>query len=142
MIKVAWLKRLRYPVALCGLLNLYMPSLGAAERMAPGQWEFALTTDGFTHTMSQCITAEKALQFNGDSKSGREHAEKDAKGRCTINSYEIAGDVVSYSMTCGSMHMDSVTTFHGNSSDGTLVSTAQGKTTRTQVKARRSGACK
>lgn len=109
--------------------------------MVPGQWEFALTTDGFTHTMSQCITAEKALQFNGDSKSGRERAEKDAKGRCAISSYEIAGDVVTYSMTCGTMHMDSVTTFHGDTSDGTLVSTAQGKTTRTQVKARRSGAC-
>ena len=141
MISIEWLKRLRYPVALCGLLSFYMQSLDAAERMTPGQWEFALTTDGHTHTMSQCITAEKALQFNGDSKSGREHAEKDAKGRCAISTYEIAGDVVSYSMTCGATHLDSVTTFHGDSSDGTLVSTAQGQATRTQVKARRSGAC-
>ena len=141
MIKIAWLKCFGYPTVVCALLGFCMPSLDAAERMAPGQWEFALTTDGSTHTMSQCITAEKALEFNGDSKSGREHAEKDAKGRCAINSYEIAGDVVSYSMTCGTRHMDSVTTFHGDSSDGVLVTTADGKIIRTQVKARRSGAC-
>ena len=142
MIDTAWLKRFGYPAAICGLLNFYVAPLDAAERLTPGQWEFALTTDGVTHTMSQCITAEKALQFNGDSKSGREQAEKDAKGRCAINSYEIAGEVVSYSMTCGATHMDSVTTFHGDSSDGTLNATTNGKSSRTLVKARRSGACR
>jgi len=115
--------------------------VGAAERMATGQWEFTMTTDGSTHAMKQCITAEKANEVNGDSKSGREYAEKNAKGRCTIKSYEIAGDTVSYSLTCGSRDIQSVTTFHGDSSEGVLTTTDEGKPVRTQVKARRLGAC-
>lgn len=109
--------------------------------MASGQWEFTLTTDGHAHTMSQCITPDKASEFNGNSKSGRAHAQKSAKGRCAIKSYEIAGDTVSYSLTCGAMAIESVTTFHGDTSDGSLVTTTEGKSVRTQVKARRLGAC-
>lgn len=116
-------------------------SLNAAERMASGQWEFTMTTDGSTRTMSQCMTPDKTSEVNGDSKAGRERAEKNAKGRCTIKSYDIAGDTVSYSLTCGSAEIESVTTFHGNTSDGSLLTTTDGKTTRTQVKARRLGAC-
>jgi len=101
-----------------------------------------MTTDGDTHTVSRCITAEKASEFNGDTKSGREFAEKAAKGRCTINSYEIAGDTVSYSISCSGRQMDSTTTFHGDYSEGSLVTTTDGKSVRTRVKAKRLGACR
>ena len=100
-----------------------------------------MTTDDSTRTVKQCITTEKANEVNGDSKSGREYAEKNAKGRCAINSYEIAGDTVSYSLTCGGREIKSVTTFHGDSSDGILTTTDEGKPIRTQVKARRLGVC-
>jgi hypothetical protein len=140
MINILRFPRFLSHVALCALF-VCSTCLSAAERMAAGKWEFVMTTDGHAHTMSQCITAEKASQFNGDSKYGREQAEKDAKGRCTINTYEIAGDTVSYSMTCGATQIDSVTTFHGDTSDGSLVSTSAGKSFKTQVKARRLGAC-
>jgi hypothetical protein len=110
--------------------------------MASGQWEFAMTTDGSTHTSSQCITAEKANEVNGDSKSGREYAEKGAQGRCAIKSYVAAGDTVSYSMTCGNREIESTSTFHGDSSDGFVATTTDGKIVRTQVKARRLGACR
>ena len=140
MTNILRFRRFLSHTALCGLF-ICSPCVNAAERMASGKWEFAMTTDGNTHVMSQCITAEKASEFNGDSKSAREAAEKAAKGRCAINSYDIAGDTVTYSMTCGTLKIDSVTKFHGDSSDGSLVSTANGLTTTTQVKARRLGAC-
>jgi len=140
MTRMSRMKRFSSLVLLGGLCCC-IPGLIAAERMASGQWEFAMTTDGSTRTMSQCITAEKASEFNGDSKSGRDHAEKSAKGRCAIKSYEIAGDTVSYSLTCGTTGIESVTTFHGDTSDGSLVTTTDGKSIKTHVKARRLGAC-
>jgi len=128
-------------LALLGGLCCSIPGLKAAERMTSGQWEFTMTTDGSTRTMRQCITAEKASEFNGDSKSGRDYAEKSAKGRCAIKSYEIAGDTVSYALTCGTTGIESVTTFHGDTSDGSLVTTTEDKSIKTHVKARRLGAC-
>ena len=128
-------------LALLGVLLCCSPGLGAAERLASGQWEFTMTTDGATRTMSQCITPDKASEFNGDSKSGREHAEKSAKGRCAIKAYDITGDTVSYSLSCGTTQIESVTNFHGDTSDGSTVTTTDGKSTTTLVKARRLGAC-
>jgi hypothetical protein len=142
MIDIPWLKRLLSPAALCGLLFFCAPHIYAAERLASGQWEFAMTTDGSTRTISQCITAEKAKEVNGDSKSGREYAEKGAKGRCSVRSYDVSGDTVSYSLMCGSTQIESVQTYHGDSSDGTKTTTTDGKTVKTQVKARRLGACR
>jgi Protein of unknown function (DUF3617) len=124
-----------------GLLFFCATSFGATERMAAGQWEFVMTTDGSARTINQCITAEKANEANGDSKSGREYAEKNAKGRCAIESYEIAGDKVTYGLTCGTAHIESITTFHGNTSEGSKVTTTDGKSVRTEIKGRRLGAC-
>ena len=133
-------QRFLSPAAI-GALCFGSPALQGAELMHPGQWEFAMTTDGSTHTASQCITAEKANEVNGDSKSGREVAERNAKGRCAIKSYEIAGEKVTYSLACGTRQIDSVTQFHGDSSDGYLVTTTDGTPVRTEVKAHRLGAC-
>jgi len=113
----------------------------AAERLVPGQWHFAMTTAGETRNLEQCITAAKAAEVNGDSKSGREAAEKNAKGRCSIDAYDIAGDEVSYTLACGDRVLRSVTTFKGDRSSGSLVTTANGKTTATAIVAQRVGAC-
>src|SRR6185295_10109545 len=125
----------------CGLLFGSIAALGAAERLAHGQWEFSMTTDGATRTTSQCISEDKAREFNGDSNSGRERVEKESNGRCTVTSFEISGDVVSYALTCGTREIKSVTSFHGDSSEGSLVGTVDGKSTQTLVKARRLGGC-
>lgn len=124
------------------LLFLFSTTVFAGDRIMTGQWEFAMTTDGATRTISQCITAEKAAEVNADSKSGRAQAEKDANGRCTVDAYDAAGDKVGYTLTCGGRVIKSMTTYHGDSSDGSLVTVADGKTTTTGVKAKRLGPCR
>ena len=137
------ISRFKYFLSLALLGALFTCSVGlvAAERLESGQWEFTMTTGGATRTMAQCITPDKASEFNGDSKSGREHAEKNAKGRCAIKAYDITGDTVSYSLSCGTTQIVSVTKFHGDTSDGSMVTTTDGKSTTTHVEARRLGAC-
>jgi hypothetical protein len=116
--------------------------LRAAERLEPGQWEFTLTTDGASHTSAHCVTPAEAGQVNGDVAAARAAAEKKAAGHCTVKSYGIRGETVSYSLACGNRTIDSVTTFHGETSEGTLTTTVQGaKPAVTHVKARRVGAC-
>ena len=116
--------------------------LRAAERLEPGQWEFTLTTDGASHTSAHCVTPADAGQVNGDVAAARAAAEKKAAGHCTVKSYGIQGETVSYSLACGNRTIDSVTTFHGETSEGTLTTTVQGaKPAVTHVKARRVGAC-
>jgi hypothetical protein len=115
-------------------------SLYAAERMQPGQWEFTLTTDGASHTSAHCVT--DAAEVNGDVATARAAAEKKAAGHCTVKSFGIQGDTVSYTLVCGNRTLDSVTTFHGVTSEGTLTTTVQGaKPAVTHFKARRLGAC-
>jgi hypothetical protein len=128
-------------LAFGALLVALSSNLFAAERLTSGQYEFAMTTDGATRKFSQCITPSKAAEVNGDTASGRALAEKNANGRCKVDAYEAAGDQVSYTLTCGDRVIRSVTTFHGDSSLGSLATTAQGKTTTAQVSARRVGAC-
>ena len=130
------------PAVLCALYWCFCSApLEAAERMERGQWEFAMTTDGSTRTFKQCITADKANEVNGDTQSARSFAEKHSNGRCTIKSYEVAGDNVAYSMSCGDRQIDSVTTYHGDTSEGSLVTTSDGKSVTAQVTAKRLGAC-
>jgi len=84
--------------------------------------------------------------FNGDSASGRAAAEKADRGRCAIQAYEIAGNKVSFRMTCGEQTMASTVTFHGDTSEGDLTVTqnADGvaRVARTHTTARRLGDCK
>jgi hypothetical protein len=116
--------------------------LRAAERLDPGQWEFTLTTDGASHTSAHCVTPAEAGQANGDVAAARAAAEKKAAGHCTVKSYGIQGDTVSYSLACGNRTIDSVTTYRGDTSEGTLTTTVQGaKPAVTHVKARPVGAC-
>lgn len=117
------------------------PTVIASERLVPGHWQFAMTTDGATRTMDQCITSEKAAEVNGDSKSGRALAEKNAKGRCSVDAYDVVGDEVSYTLTCGSRMLRSVTIFKGDTSSGSLVTAGDGKSVTTTITAKRVGAC-
>ena len=116
----------------------------AAERIASGQWEFAMTTDGATRTVTGCISPAEAASINGDSKTGRDFAEK--KGEklgwsCKIKSYEIKGDTGSYALACGDRTITDRTVYHGESSEGVKTVIYNGKTTTTHIKSRRIGTC-
>ena len=136
------LKRTLLLTSLCGLLLAATPPLKAADRMAAGKWEFTMAGNGESRTFSQCMTPDQANEANGDTKTARAYAEKKAKGHCTIKSYDIQGNTVKYSLLCGDRTIDSTTTYHGDSSEGTLkTTTADGKVDTRTVKARRLGAC-
>lgn len=131
------------------LYTLLLPFLAtsgvkAAERVVSGKWEYAMTTDDATHTVSACLSADEAASINGDSKTGRDFAEKKAeklRSTCKIKSYEIKGDTVLYSLACGDRTISDKTVFHGETSDGVKTLIYDGKTTTTHVKSRRIGTC-
>ena len=132
--------------ALCTFLLplLFTPASGAADRIAGGKWEAAMTTDGATRTVSFCISAEEATSINGDSKSGRDFAEKKAQksgSPCVMKSYDIKGDTVSYALACGNRTITDTTSFHGETSEGVKTVTLEGNTVTTRFKSRRLGVC-
>jgi hypothetical protein len=128
--------------SICALVLAGALSVRAAERMTAGQWEFTLTGDGESRTMEQCVTPDQANEMNGDTRTARTFAEKRAKGRCTIKSYDIQGNTVKYALICGDRTIESATTFTGDTSAGTqTIRTADGKVDTQTVKARRLGAC-
>jgi len=119
------------------------PSLYAADRLTAGQYEFTATTNGNTRTSTQCFTADDAKAVNADAKTGRDYAEKAAKGACKIGTYDVTGDTVSYTMACGESVTSTRVTYHGDSFQGyttTVVGTSIALTVHTQ--ARRLGICK
>lgn len=123
---------------------LATPAAGAAERIVSGKWEAAMTTDGATKTISYCVSSAEATSINGDSKTGREFAEKKAQkagSNCAFNSYEIKGDTGSYSLACGSRTITDTTTYYGETSESVKTVTNEGKTVTTRVKSRRVGTC-
>ena len=128
--------------SICALLLVGALSVRAAERMAAGQWEFTMTGTGEPRILKQCITPDQANEMNGDTRTARAFAEKRAKGRCTIKSYDIQGNTVKYALSCGDRTIETTTTFTGDTSEGTqTTTTADGKVDTRTIKARRLGAC-
>jgi Protein of unknown function (DUF3617) len=133
---------IRFGALYASVLILFAaPAAEAADRIASGKWESAMTTDGATSTVGYCISAAEAASINGDSKTGRDFAEKKAGSRCTIKSYDIKGDTVAYSLACGSRTITDTTTFHGETSEGVKMVTNEGVTVKTLLKSRRVGIC-
>jgi hypothetical protein len=119
------------------------PPVQASDRMTPGQWEFSLTSEGATHTSSHCVTKNEADAVNGSAKSAREHSDLNAiRGHCTVESFDVQADTVSSSLVCGPRQIASVATYHGDTFEGALTTTYEGKSVKTEVKARRLGVCK
>jgi len=116
----------------------------AADRIAGGKWEAAMTTDGDTRTVTFCISAAEAASINGDSKAGRDFAEQKAKksgSPCVIKAYDIKADTVSYTLSCGARTITDTTTFHGDTSEGVKTVVNAGTTVTTRLKSKRIGAC-
>ncbi len=123
-------------------LSIAAAPLLAAERVSAGEWEFAMTTDGQTHTAKHCISADEAAGFNGDSASGRKYVEEKGRGHCSVKTYEASGNRISYSLICADRQIDSATEFAGDASKGILTTTDEGKVITTSVVGRRIGDCK
>ncbi|MEP7132715.1 MAG: DUF3617 family protein [Acidobacteriota bacterium] len=125
------------------VLALAAGSLSAADRLHAGQWEFTTTGPGGPpNIFKRCVQGDDALMANGDTKAARAIAEKKAAGRCTITEYSVAGDVVTYAMTCGKVILRSKATYTGDSSEGELVSKSGGDPeVVSHIKARRIGDC-
>ncbi len=124
---------------------LATPAVEAAERLASGKWEYAMTTDGATRTVTGCLSADEAASINGDAKSARDFAEKKGEklgSPCKIKSYEIKGDTGSYVLACGDRTITDKTVYHGETSEGIkTVVTGDGKVISTHIKSRRIGTC-
>jgi Protein of unknown function (DUF3617) len=132
--------------ALNGLVLLFfaLSVAEAADRIANGKWESAMTTDGETKTVTYCISPAEAASINGDSRTGRDFAEKKAEkagSRCTIKSYDLKGDTGSYILNCGSRTITDTTNYHGDTSEGVKTVTNEGVTIKTSLKSRRVGPC-
>ena len=126
-----------------GALALASSLLLAAERVRPGQWEFTIVhPGGEPNVFKHCITAEEATSVNGDTKTARAYAEKKAAGRCTITSYDVHGNTVSYALKCGEVAIRSKSVFHGDTSEGDETSKkGSAPEVVSHVKARRLGEC-
>jgi len=124
-----------------GLLILSAPFAHAADRVNAGKWESTMVTDGDAHTVSFCLGAEQAAALNAGAKAGRDYAGKKSGKNCTVQTYDVAGDTVKYSLLCGPRTISDVTHFHGDSSEGTKTVTLDGKSITTQLKSKRLGAC-
>jgi len=128
---------------LTGSMACAATPLHAADRLTAGRYEFTATTNGNIRTSTQCFTADDAKAVNADAKAGRDYAEKAAKGACTITTYDVTGDTVSYTMACGESVTTTSATYHGDSFESDATTTV-GKTTAraTHTTGKRAGICK
>ena len=127
---------------LVGLLLAAWGPVEAAERMTLGQWEFTMTTKGVAHVSKYCVDADLAAVVNGDSRTGRAAAERNAaKTNCKVTDFTVKGDTVTHAMTCGDRTILSTATYHGDSYEGAMKTRTGSIETTTDVKARRLGAC-
>lgn len=100
------------------------------------------TGDSEPRTLDRCVSADEAASVNGTVESARASSEKKAlKSNCKVKAFAIANDVVTYTLGCGARTIESTTRFQGESSEGTLTTTAEGKSVVTRIKAHRTGAC-
>jgi hypothetical protein len=78
------MKTIHSTILLSTIALMLVPArpVSAADRLHAGLWEFTSTTDGKANTFKQCVTAEKAGSVNGDTKTGRAYAEKEAPSSC------------------------------------------------------------
>lgn len=143
---MVWTSRALALALLGGVLLVAAARLDAADRMAPGQWEFVMTTKGESHTAKYCVDADLAAVANGDSRTGREAAEKNAartKSNCRVTDFTVKGDTVSHTLTCGERTILSTARYHGDSYEGIMITKTKAGSveSNTDVKARRLGPC-
>ncbi len=116
-------------------------SLRAADRVQTGNWEVKITRNGQTFTATHCVTKEEASVVNGDAKSQRAYTEKELKGTCTIQAYDVTGNTITSKLDCEGTLIESTFTYHGDTYEEVTKSTSKDKQTRMVKKGRRLGSC-
>lgn len=130
-------------MSLSGLTAFAALPLHGADRFAAGQYDFTIVISGKTQTSSLCKTADEAKAINADAKEGRLLVEKLLQKNCTVKTYDINGNTVSYSMVCdGSVVVSSSVSYAGDSFEGDNVRTFGGTVHTSHIKAKRTGICK
>jgi hypothetical protein len=137
------MKTIRSTLLLAAIaLTLAATPLSAADRMQTGHWEFTHTANGDTHTFKHCVTPDEVVIVNSDTQSARAIATKRAAGHCKMTDYKIDGNVVSYTMVCGTTTTRSTATYHGDSFEADLKTKAEGAPeVASRISAKRLGVC-
>jgi len=117
--------------------------LAAPERLHAGQWEITTAhVDGAPDSTKICVSAEEAASINGDAKTARAYAEKNAGQGCKVNEYTVSGNLVTYSVTCGTATVRSTITYNGDTSEGDTTIKREGQPDIVMhVKGKRVGDC-
>jgi hypothetical protein len=116
--------------------------LRAADNWQAGQWEFTYVTNGKSKTSPRCVPPSEAVEANGDEKTARAAAAKRVAPGCSVESYLIQGDTVSYSLICANQSVAHTIRYHGDTSEGVITTSVQGnKPVVSKVKGRRLGEC-
>jgi hypothetical protein len=131
----------RFFAVLCLLSPLFSTSLHAANSIIPGEYQVTMTKEGKPfHTMKQCFTPENS-NF-GDAKTGRALIEKTFKEQgCTVKTYNVTGNKVSYSLLCGDTVMTASTTYQQQGFEGDMTSKGPHSSYSVHTSAKRMGAC-
>ena len=133
--------RARIIILLSGLVAFAAPTLLAADRLVAGQYEITSTSNG--KTSSYCASPEIAKGTNGDAKSVQAYLESSVKSSsCSIQSFDLTGDTVSYSLTCEGHTTAFRATYHGDHFESDMTSSVNGQSRTTHTTAKRVGACK
>ena len=105
----------------CLFLMSPVLTVGAADRVRPGQWSGSTTVGGKTFPTSNCITQSDANALNGDAKSVQSYLEKIIPPEvCKIAGVKVDGSKVVYSATCAGQPAKVMTTiYQGTSLEGT-----------------------
>jgi hypothetical protein len=136
-------RRVIHLTLLTGFMASAAPPLHAADRLTAGEYEFTATTNGNTRTSTHCFTADDAKAVNADAKAGRDFAERAAKGACTITTYDVTGETVSYTMACGESVTTTSVTYHGDSFESDTTTIVGKSTARAMhTTGKRVGICK
>ena len=136
--------RFRLFVALFLTSLPFSTALHAASSISitPGQYQLTMTKDGKPfHTMTQCFTPENANL--GDAKTARALIEKTFKEQgCTVKTYNMTGNKVSYSLLCGETVMTASSTYQQEGFEGDMTSKGRQSSYSVHTSAKRIGACK
>ena len=133
--------RLRLFVILCLTSLLFPAVLHASISITPGQYQLTMTKDGKPfNTMTQCFTPENS-NF-GDAKAGRALIEKTFKEQgCTLKTYDVTGNKVSYSLSCGATMMSISATYQQQGFEGDTTTKGPQTSFSVHTSAKRIGPC-
>ena len=126
---------------LVGVIAFAVSTLLAADRLIEGQYEITSIANGKTTTGGYCTSPEIAKGTNGDAKAVQTYLESSVKS-CSIQDFRLAGDTISYSLTCSGHTTAIHATYHGDHFEGDMTSSANGQSHTIQTSAKRVGPCK